>query len=203
MPHYPPFFDRIPTITLRDPLSEFLGAAEGGLLEYAYLDAVKLAGHSCPTVAGTWLMAVKSLAHLYGSEIPERGAVRVALPGASDEGVTGVMANVLTLITGAAAEGGFKGIAGRFARCDLLRFDAPVEGDIAFERVDTGQQVTAYYDASIVPMAAEAQEIAPQVLGGHADAATTRTFGRLWQERVERILTTFADDPRLIRLQSA
>lgn len=31
-----------------DPLAEFLGAAEGGLIEYGYADAVKLAGHSCP-----------------------------------------------------------------------------------------------------------------------------------------------------------
>jgi len=34
---------------LRDPLAELLGAAEGGIVEYRYADAVKLAGHSCPT----------------------------------------------------------------------------------------------------------------------------------------------------------
>lgn len=203
MPSYPDFFDRAPTLTLRDPLAEFLAAAADGSLEYAYLDAVKLAGHSCPTVAGTWLMAVKALAHLYGSELPERGAIRVLLPGAADEGVTGVMAQVLTLVTGAAAEGGFKGIAGRFSRRDLLRFGADVDGDIAFERVDTGQRVTASFDASVVPLDAAAQQIAPQVLRGQADADTTRAFGRLWQERVERILTRHAGDPRLVRLRPA
>mgnify|MGYP003492414693 FL=1 len=40
---------------MRDPLAELLGAAEGGRLEYTYADAVKLTGHSCPTVAGAWL----------------------------------------------------------------------------------------------------------------------------------------------------
>ena len=203
MPHYPAFFERLPTLTLRDPLSEFLAAAEGGLIEYSYLDAVKLAGHSCPTVAGAWLMAVKSLTYLYGADRPERGAIRVRLPGAADEGVTGVIANVLTLITGAAAEGGFKGIAGKFARCDLLSFGEEVEGDVAFERLDTGQQVVAIYDASIVPLDPEAQQIAPAVISGRADIVMTQTFGRLWQLRVERILTEFADDPRLIQLQPA
>ena len=52
----PDFFDKVPPIVIADPLAEFLGATEGGLLEYRYVDAVKLAGHSCPTVAGAWLM---------------------------------------------------------------------------------------------------------------------------------------------------
>lgn len=48
----PAFFDEVPAIVVTDPLAETLGAAEGGLIEYRYVDAVKLAGHSCPTVAG-------------------------------------------------------------------------------------------------------------------------------------------------------
>ena len=55
--HFPAFFQDIPPLTLRDPLAALLGAAEGGLIDYRYADAVKLAGHSCPTVAGAWLMA--------------------------------------------------------------------------------------------------------------------------------------------------
>ena len=49
----PEFFAAAPTLRVRDPLADFLGAATGGELEYCYLDAVKLAGHSCPTVAGS------------------------------------------------------------------------------------------------------------------------------------------------------
>lgn len=49
--HYPAFFDDVPAIRLYDPLAEFLGAVDDGVIEYRYLDAVKLAGHSCPTVA--------------------------------------------------------------------------------------------------------------------------------------------------------
>ena len=47
---------------MRDPLAEFLGAADGGRLEYTYADAVKLTGHSCPTVAGAWLATRRALA---------------------------------------------------------------------------------------------------------------------------------------------
>ena len=41
----PAFFDAVPAITVADPLAEALGAADGGLIEYRYFDAVKLAGH--------------------------------------------------------------------------------------------------------------------------------------------------------------
>src|SRR5574337_723501 len=71
--HTPAFFDAAPTITAVDPLAEALGAAEGGVIEYRYVDAVKLAGHSCPTVAGAWLMTRAALAQLYRDQLPRRG----------------------------------------------------------------------------------------------------------------------------------
>ena len=91
-----------------------LGAVEGGLIEYHYVDAVKLAGHSCPAVAGAWLMTRAALARLYPGETPRRGEIRVELRQALDEGVAGVIASVASLVTGAANEGGFNGLAGRF-----------------------------------------------------------------------------------------
>ncbi|MEO7008635.1 MAG: hypothetical protein ABI156_05745 [Caldimonas sp.] len=50
----PAFFDQAPFIVMHDALAQTLGATQDGLIEYRYLDAVKLAGHSCPTVAGAW-----------------------------------------------------------------------------------------------------------------------------------------------------
>ena len=49
---------------MHDRLAEFLGAADGGVIEYRYVDAVKLAGHSCPTVAGAYLLTSKVLSGL-------------------------------------------------------------------------------------------------------------------------------------------
>lgn len=34
---YPAFFDAVPAIRLYDPLAEFLGAFEHGILEYRYI----------------------------------------------------------------------------------------------------------------------------------------------------------------------
>ena len=92
---FPPFFDDIPPIVVHDRLAEFLGAAEGGIIEYRYADAVKLAGHSCPTVAGAYLLTRRALAALYPDVLPERGDVQVEFRNAQENGVTGV--------TGAAA----------------------------------------------------------------------------------------------------
>jgi len=49
-------FDQAPSIVMVDALAQTLGATPDGVLEYRYLDAVKPAGHSCPTVADAWLM---------------------------------------------------------------------------------------------------------------------------------------------------
>src|SRR5690625_1648220 len=101
----PAFFPDVPTILVHDPLSEFLGAADEGLVEYSYADAVALAGHSCPTVAAAFLMTRGALAALYPHAVPERGAIRIQWRDDRATGVTGVMANIAALVTGAADEG--------------------------------------------------------------------------------------------------
>lgn len=174
-------------IIMRDPLAEFLGAAEGGRLEYAYVDAVKLTGHSCPTVAGAWLATAEALARLYpGGEVPERGAIRVELRGALEEGVTGVVASVAGLVTGAAAEGGFKGIAGRFARRGLLQFGAPIAADLRFTRLDTGASV----EIALRHAAPSAELVGAlrQALSPDASAELRQAFARAWQARVAGML---------------
>lgn len=196
----PPFFDDVRTITLADPLADFLGAAEGGLIEYTYRDAVKLAGHSCPTVAGAYLSAMKALEHLYPGATPERGAIKVSFRDPLDSGVTGVMANIATLITGATQDNGFKGIAGKFDRRNLLFFSAPIGGEIRFERTDTGAGATTAYHPEIVPPETAMRELMQLILAGVAGAEERKEFGRLWQERVKRILIDHIDDPRLVVL---
>jgi hypothetical protein len=89
---FPSFFADVPTIVMRDRLAEFLGAADGGLIEYGYFDAVKLAGHSCPTVAGSYLLSSRVLQALYPDEIPLRGELRVDFRDTQESAVTGVIA---------------------------------------------------------------------------------------------------------------
>lgn len=200
---YPAFFDQVRTIVLYDPLAEFLGAAKAGIVEYNYLDAVKLAGHSCPTVAGAYLMTIKALEALYPGTTPERGAVRVRLRDEMEHGVTGVIANVVGLITGATQQNGFKGIAGQFDRRNLLLFNAGIDADIHFERVDSGAAVTAAYNAGLVPGSARLRALAGKIGMPGLSAAEQRDFGVEWQARVERILIEQADNPALVLIRPA
>ncbi len=199
---YPAFFADAPPITLRDPLACFLGAAADGTITYRYVDAVKLAGHSCPTVAGAYLMVRRGLARLYGDALPERGAIEVHLRDAADQGTTGVIALVATLITGAAAETGFGGIGAgrRFARRGLLRFDAPIGGLMALRRRDNGAGVVLDLDAAIVPPDPAMGPLFSRAVVDQADAREQAQFAMLWQDRVARMLLEHADSDRLVRM---
>lgn len=200
---FPAFFDQVPSIRLRDPLAEFLGAAAGGIIEYGYADAVRLAGHSCPTVAGAWLMTRRALAHLYGEALPERGAIKVEFRDDRLTGVTGVIANVVSLLTGATHDSGFKGIAGRFDRRNLLFFSVAITGTIRFTRLDTGASCEADYQAQRVPPAPAMAPLMQKVTTGSASEVERREFGRLWQERVRRILIEHAGDPELVVIRGS
>ena len=200
---YPAFFDEVASVTLHDPLAEILGAATGGLMTYGYTDAVKLAGHSCPTVAGAYLMTLKALGRLYSDKVPERGAIAVEFSAAQADGVTGVTAAVAGLLTGAAGEGGFNGLGGRFSRQNLLRFASGNDMGLRFIRLDSGASVAVSYHPEVVPAPPELQALMPKLLSGEASPAEKTEFGRLWQMRVKRILIDHFDDPELAVCQES
>jgi hypothetical protein len=185
---YPAFFDTIPSLVLHDPLAEILGAADEGLLTYRYIDAVRLAGHSCPTVAGAWLMAKAALDTLYPDAMPERGGVRVQMRDVPDFANAGVVGAVIGLVTGAAGEGGFQGLAGRHGRRGLLEFGVAMDGDARITRLDSGAGVELSYRPQTVPPDAGLQVLMPKLMTGAASASERREFARLWQDRVRRIL---------------
>lgn len=198
---YPDFYEQAPVIRTRDPFAEMLGAAQDGVLEYHYADAVRLAGHSCPTVAGAFLMGRAALATLFPDEPAERGAIAIHMPAPESEGTTGVTAQVLTLLTGAASDNGFHGIQGRFRRKGLLSFAERREGEaISFKRLDTGAGVTVSLDVSPVPSDPAQGARMAAILYGNADDAQRAAFANAWQDRVRRLLLEFADDPRVIRV---
>lgn len=199
--HTPDFFTAVPSLTLRDPLARFLGAATDGIIEYHYLDVVKLAGHSCPTVAGAYMLTRNALRTLYGNEIPERGAVRVEFKDNILNGVTGVIANVVTMLTGATADTGFKGIAGHFDRRNLMAFDADIPLEIRYTRLDTGAQVDGAAQLRQVAMDPDLPALMQQCLQGNASADDIHLFGIKWQDRVRRILLEHGDDPAVFLIR--
>lgn len=203
MMNYPPFFDELPVIRLRDPLAGFLGVSDDGVLEYRYLDAVRLAGHSCPTVAAAWNMTRLALAALYGEELPCRGGIRVAMAKACDEGVTGVIASVVTLLTGAAGEAGFKGIGGHFRRSELLAFGVDIPLELRLTRLDDGRSVDVACDISRIPVDQAMPLLLARCLRGEATVEECRRFGALWQARVRCLLLEHGHDPMVFAVRPA
>jgi hypothetical protein len=200
---FPDFFEAAPRISVRDALARFLGAAADGIIEYRYADAVKLAGHSCPTVASAYLMTRAALAALYRDALPERGGIRVELREDRLEGVAGVVANVASLITGATRDSGFKGIGGRFDRRNLLFFGADIPGEMRFTRTDTGAGVDAGTRLDRIPADPRIPRLMPRCLAGTATPAEATLFQSLWQDRVRTLLVERADDADLIVIQQA
>lgn len=193
----PAFYGQVRSLTVYDPLAEFLGAAENGRIEYHYIDAVKLAGHSCPTVAAAYWMTLKALGSLYPDSLPQRGGIRVEFRQDLLSGVTGVIANVVAMLTGATHDTGFKGIGGRFDRRKLLYFSANVAEEIRFTRVDTGQAVDVAARMQSVPFAPQTVELMQKCLSENATPEEADEFRECWQARVRAVLLDHGDDPEV------
>lgn len=199
---FPDFVATTPSIVVVDALAEFLGAARGGLIEYHYADAVRLAGHSCPTVACAYLMVRTALRRLFADASPRRGEIAVACRSPREAGVSGVMAAVFTLVTGAADEGGFRGLGPSFGRRGLLRFSQNIGGEFRCTRLDTGAALEVSAHPELVPADPRTRELMPLCLSGAATAEQGELFRQLWQDRVRRLFER-ADDPALIEVGPA
>jgi hypothetical protein len=189
------FFDQVPRLSVVDPLAELLGCTEDGVLEYSYSDAVRLTGHSCPTVAAAYWLTWLSLKSLYPDTLPERGGVRVEFQEGARSGSTGVVAAVVQLLTGAAGSTGFKGLAGRFNRAGLIRFSPELLLSLRFTRIDTGDAVDAAADLSLAPSDPALEPLLARCVHGHASLSERKRFGELWQARVKTLLLDLAHDP--------
>ncbi len=196
--NHPAFFDQAPTITLHDGLAELLDAFHDGMITYRYVDAVRLAGHSCPTVAGAYLMARRALNLLYPDRTPERGAIKVRFSARADEGVTGVVGSIIGLITGAAGTGGFKGIGGQFRRQSSMYFANKAVSAVSFERIDNGVSVQLAMQMNRVKADPRIGALMKKIVEGVSAEKERNEFAMLWQDRVQRILIDHANDPKLI-----
>lgn len=186
------FFQDVETIILKDKLGRFLGVDDDFV--YTFQDVVKLSGHSCPTVAGAYLMTIKALKELYKDELPVRGEIRVELRDSKSSGTTGVLANVASFITGAKEEDGFKGLQGQYFRNNLLKYEAPIKGDMRFTRVDNQEKVEVLYDLSNISLSGFDGNLMQKGLQKIATKEELEIFGSAWQKRVSEILLKYKDD---------
>lgn len=184
---YPKFYDEVEGIKVIDPLSNVLGAFDSGEYEFNYLDVVKSAGHSCPTVAGAYIITLEALKALYPNARAVRGAIKVKFKESLTDGVAGVIGNVVSQITGATDKSGFKGLNGKFARHSLMDFDSNIESSARFTRVDNGQSVDVIYNPSSIMPNPAMQPLMQKMMQGVATPDELKEFGTLWQDRVARI----------------
>jgi formylmethanofuran dehydrogenase subunit E len=188
--HYPQFYDAVEPFILQDSLSDFLGTTKDGIVEISYLDCVKLASHSCPTVAGSFIVTKVALKELYKEQIPQRGQIKIELQEPKGSGVIGVIGNVAGFICGASDDGGFVGIGGKFNKRDLLTYsNSDVAGLIRFTRLDTKESVTLNLDTSKVPGNPKMSELMQKSIKGTASLNEQNEFKKLWQDRVEYMLS--------------
>lgn len=191
------FFNTVEPIALKDPLAVLLGAMDNEeVFVFTYADAVKFAGHSCPAVAGAYKSTQLALKALYGKETPVRGNINVTVMGSADSNVNGPISQIVTMITGAAADSGFKGFgpAGKYGRYNLMSF-APEQKTnpqttctLLFQRRDTGKTVEITYNSAIAHMDERMEKLMPLTLSGKATDEQAKLFGNLMQERVKTIL---------------
>ena len=206
------FIGEVKPIRFKEPLAEFLGAfqARDGVLDYTFADAVKMAGHACPTVAGAYLCCQKAIEALYPVALPDRGNIAVTVYGEPDEGVYGVMGQVFSFLTGAAPASGFRGLGHKFGRKDLLRF-IPEKLDsramsFIFKRLDTGKAVLVKFYPQQIPFPADKSrrmgELMEKVLW-EADRGNEKTeFQDLWTAKVKTMLIEQKDIENWLKIEA-
>lgn len=195
-----PFFETVPPIRLEEPLSQILGTQrEGDDFIVHYSDCVLLAGHSCPTVSGAYKVTEAALKALYPIEEgkrAQRGGIKVLIKGGPRDMGYGPQSQVITLITGAAGQTGFKGLGQSNSRDGKLFFDKknPEFNTFIFQREDNLRTVKVTYRPQILKPDPRLSELTPKVTGGRATKEEHEEFISHWQGRVEEILAFDTDD---------
>jgi len=186
------YMDLVQPIKIKEQLGEFLGSFDE-CIDIGYLDIVKYAGHSCPTVASAFISIKYALENIYKEDIPFRGDIEVFAKNGRDVGVNGVISNVFSFVTGARESDGFKGIGGKFNRSNLLHFDSDIKSEYKILSLSLEKSVEFDISLSLVPFNPEMNKYLTLALNG-GDKEDQREFMRLWQERVKAVLRSNPDD---------
>lgn len=188
------------SIILYEPLYDLFGFNSDSKVEFTFSDAVKIAGHACPTVAGAYLMTYHGLKALYGDETPVRGDIELLYSKSESEGVTGVIATVMGSIVGANGIGGFKGLGGQFARNNRIHFNQKINSNVAIRRIDTKKTVNIDYHPEVVSGDPRTSHLLSKILNDQATDNDKVEFQRCWNQRLEKILALGSHESELIQI---
>ncbi len=205
------FLKEVKPIGFREPLAETLGAfqEDGVVIDYTFIDAVKMAGHACPTVAGAYLVCQKALEKLYPHETPVRGEIAVTVFGEADDGVYGVMGQVFSFLTGAAPLSGFKGLGYKFKRKDLLKFHPqkpdPEAMSFEFKRLDNNKAVLVKFYPGRIPFPEDKGkrlgQLMERVIWEAAKDDEIKEFRSLWSAKVRTIILENKDMDKWLKIE--
>ena len=116
---------------------------------------------------------------------------------AMEDGVAGVIANVISQVTGATDKSGFKGLQGKFARHSLMHFNTDIQASARFTRVDNSKSVDVFYNPSSILPNPDMQVIMQKMSQGTVSSDEVKEFGVLWQDRVKRIFENINEVVRI------
>lgn len=128
-------------IRIHEPLAETLNGSPGEIdFELSLLDVARFSGHCCVAVTGAFLVTKAAIEKLFPDGVCVRGDVQVDLPSETTPAAKGPVANVISYITGAWGDNGFKGLSGKHVRKDLLRLNSSQVSphSFLFKRISTG-----------------------------------------------------------------
>jgi hypothetical protein len=165
-------------IKIHEPFAKFLMSdSEEFDFTISLLDVVHFAGHACPAMVGAFFISQRAVQELF----PEtktciRGRVAIDIPSSVEQGATGPISNVFSMIFGSWEKSGFGGLKGNFVRRGLLRYNADdvPQGVFRFRDLRTKAFVDISYDPS------QAQIF--------ADPAET-PFQRIWRMKIKKIMS--------------
>jgi hypothetical protein len=205
------FLNEVEPIRFREPFAETLGVfnKQETVLEYSFIDVVKMAGHACPTTAGAYLCCQEALNALYNGETPIRGDTSITVYGEPDEGVYGVISQVFCLLTGAAPATGFRGLGHKFKRKDLLTFNPekidPEALCFEFRRSGSAQSVLVKFYPHKIPFPEEKNkrlgELLEKVIWEAAKEVEQKEFQDLWMTKVKDMLVKKIDIKEWIKIE--
>lgn len=164
-------------IKVYEPFARFL-MAESDEYEFSIslLDVVRFAGHACPAMVGAFLISQRAIKELFAeTNTCIRGQIAIEIPTAVDQGATGPISNVFSMIFGAWEKSGFGGLQGKFVRRNLLKYDSAhiPPGTFRFHNIQSGKFVDIAYDPSKIEVLADPE---------------TTPFQNIWRMKIKTIL---------------
>lgn len=164
-------------IKIYEPFAEFLMAdQEEFKFSISLLDVVRFAGHACPSIVGAFFISKRAVEELFPEDqICHRGQVSIQLSSLVEQGATGPISNVFSMIFGSWEKSGFGGLGGRFIRRGLLQYGSTElpSKSFRFKNIATNETIDIYYDPSKVEVNSSEKDL---------------PFQKIWRQKIGMII---------------